>query len=61
MSEVDKALGDSSLLCDALQTLWTDFTSLLITDVSVGDVEATKILQTCLRAFESRRILTEVM
>ena len=43
------SLGDSSSLCESLQTSWPHLTSLTITDVSVCDVEATKILLTCLQ------------
>ena len=41
------SLGDSSSLCESLQTSWPHLTSLTISDVSVGDEEATKILLTC--------------
>ena len=43
------SLGGSSSLCESLQTSWPHLTSLTITDVSVGDEEATKILLTCLQ------------
>ena len=42
------SLGDSSSLCESLQTSWPHLTSLTIADVSVGDEEATNIILTCL-------------
>ena len=43
------SIGDSSSICESLQTSWPHLTSLTITDVSVGDEEATNILLTCLQ------------
>ena len=58
---VSASLGDSSSLCESLQTSWPHLTTLTITDVSVGDAEARKILQTCLQRAANQQNMDRMM
>ena len=46
-------MDDSSSLCESLLTSWPNLTTLNVTDVSIGDVESTKILETCTERLNS--------
>ena len=55
------SLEDSSSLCESLQSSWPQLLNLTITDVSVGDTEANKILQACITRANNQLNLENLM
>ena len=55
------SLEDSSSLCESLQSSWPQLQNLTITDVSVGDTEAKKILRSCITRANNQLSLENLM